>query len=110
MARVTEEKNGDDVGLSMKSLEATIGPFESEVLPGNGIINHQDDVPKGGHHPNQILRREIRARATSETFARATEDEERNEIAAQVMHEMEKKGLIFVYKKKICGRLWRPKK
>jgi hypothetical protein len=88
----------------MKSLEATIGPFESEVLPGNGIINHQDDVPKGGHHPNQILRREIRARATSETFARATEDEERNEIAAEVMHEMEKKRLIIVYKKE---NLWK---
>jgi hypothetical protein len=95
MTRLSGEKEGDKMELS--ALDAPAGLFESAVLPTNGIVLHQCDVPKKGLISNTLLRREIWYRATTATFAK--EDEERNKIAAEVMHEMKNKGYSFIYKK-----------
>ena len=94
MTRLSGEKEGDK--MEQSALEVAAGPFESAVRPPNGIVLHQRDVPKKGLLSNQILRREIWVRATAATFAK--EDDERDKIAAEVMHEMKNKGYTFVYK------------
>ena len=67
------EKEGDIMTQTMTALEVAPGPFESESLPGNGIVNCRDDEPKG-HCPNTVFRRVLHTRATRGGFKRATEE------------------------------------
>ena len=50
-----KENEGDVMMLPEEVLEATPGPFESEMLvPRNGIVKLQQHRPKG-HGPNKLF-------------------------------------------------------
>ena len=80
MIRMYKEKEGDIMTLTMEGLEAAPGPFESESLPGNGIVHLQQHEQKK-HRPNAVFHRAIRTRATTERFERSSTMKEKNEIA-----------------------------